>query len=413
MPAPIVETPLTEVFHQPGDSDLVLLVFADSGASSWAGADAAMALGIETFLIRQKTPHDYSGTDMSLWLDAVDVRIRSGRRLVLVGSGVGAVAALRASGLTGASYVLAIAPVAAAPASLPQFCDCFVLADPRTAPPAWPDAVPVPIEDLPADGDILLSVPVRLRRLLTFIRARVSRPQRATTISTWALRERRGGAAYLGTLADRLRARGHLRWLAAVVAQAELAGQSDPRLTIARAVLLHVAGDLSGAIALACSVTGDAVPRAAGLLAAWHAEAGELAEARFAFARADARPERLRAALASRAVPLPSPPPTDLARIRSLAASGAQNETVWHIRDAVRANPRDTGLLLVLARSQGEAGALPQAAAALRAALVADSMGSVAGGILGLTEPLVAAAPELNTAEPSTPRRKPARSRVA
>lgn len=410
MQAPITETPLTEVFHQPGDSDLVLLVFADAGASSWSGADAAAALGIETFLIRQKSAHDYAGTDMSLWLDAVDARIRGGRRLVLVGSGVGAVAALRASGLTGASYVLALSPVAAAPISLPQFCDCFVLADPRTAPPAWPDAVPVPIEDLPADAGILLSAPARLRRLLTFVRARVSRRQRASTIRAWALRERRAGAAYLGALADRLSAHGHLCWLADVVARADLAGQSDPRLTIARAALMHAAGDGAGAIALAHTVTGDAAPRAAGLLAAWLAEVGEIAQARLAYAAADACPESLRRVLASRAVALPSPPPLDPARVHASVAGGAPEGA---LRDALRSHPRDSGLLLSLARSHGAAGALPQAAAALRAALAADTAGELAGGLLGLVAPAAAQSAETDTAEPAAPRRKPARARVA
>jgi hypothetical protein len=266
MPTLIAETPLTEVFHAAGDSDLVLLVFADAGASSWAGADAADALGIETFLIRQKTPHDYAGADMSLWLDAVDARIRGGRRLVLIGSGVGAVAALRASGVTGASFVLAFSPVSSSPSPLPQICDSFVLADPRTAPPTWPDAIPVPIEDLTTDADILLAAPARLRRLLTFIRARVPQAQRALAIRTWALRERRGGAAYLGTIADRLVARGHPRWLAAILARADATGQTDPRLTLARALLQHAVGDLHGAIALARGVTGVVAPRANSLL---------------------------------------------------------------------------------------------------------------------------------------------------
>jgi tetratricopeptide (TPR) repeat protein len=273
--------------------------------------------------------------------------------------------------------------------------------------------VPVPVEDLPTDGGILVAAPARLRRLLTFMRARVPRPQRGATIRSWALRERRAGAAYLGALAERLRNRGHLRWLADVVARAEATGQHDPRLTTARAVLAYQAGDFGQAIVLARSVTGDAAIGAAGLLAGWLAGAGEIAAARVAYAAADTPPDGLRQALASRATPLPSLPAPNLGRVRSLMAAGAVEDAFRTTRAALRNNPADADLLLALARLWGARGARPQGKAALRAALAADRTGDVTETLLGLASHASASTLDPPIAEPAAPRRKAARSRAA
>lgn len=411
-PAPIATTDLSEVLHSPGNSDLVLLVLADAGAAGWAGAAAAAALGIETFLVRQRTPHDYPATDIAAWLDPIDSRIRTGRRLVLAGSGLGGAAALRAAGITGASFVLAIAPSASSPGPLPQFCDCFVLADPRGAPQAWPDAVPVPIEDLPADGAVLLDTPARLRRLLTFLRARVSRPQRAAAIRTWALRERRAGGTYLGSLAERLRRHRHHGWLARLLAHAEALGASDSRLTLARAALMHRGGDVDGAVAAIKSLPPAAQPLAAVLLAELQAESGDLAGARAAFGMAQNPPEALRLRLRSIATPLPTPPPASLESARALAAAGDQLGALHRARLTARAVAGDAATMIGLAELLGHAGEAAGSAAALRAGILLDTDGSFAARLWAAAPAPVAPAP-VEAPPPPARRKAPARGKQA